>query len=94
MEETYIDFALFKLLKSRFQEHLLEPANQRTIFSGKFGSGKTIFLNDFFKENKSLFLPIVLHPVNYSIASNEDIFEYIKYDILLELLPHLDLSKF
>ncbi len=32
------------------------------------------------------YFPIFINPVNYSIASNEDIFELIKFDILFQIL--------
>ena len=71
----------------RFFEHLNFEDNEHIVFSGAFGIGKTYFLNQFFKEiKKDEFECFYLTPVNYSIASNEDIFEYIKYDIVFELL--------
>ncbi|PKK35543.1 hypothetical protein BWI96_16725 [Siphonobacter sp. SORGH_AS_0500] len=70
-----------------FQDHLKIDKNDRIIFSGRFGSGKTSFLNTFFEENAD-YIPIFLYPVNYSVASNEDIFELIKYDILIEILSN------
>lgn len=76
-----------------FKEHL--DINERTIFSAKFGDGKTFFLNEFKKEysdenkkkvdKKEKYYFITLYPVNYSVAENQDIFEYIKRDILLQL---------
>ncbi len=70
---------------SRFEKHISDSDNSRIFFSGIFGIGKTYFLNDFFKDNES-YESIFLRPVNYSIASNEDIIDYIKYDIAFELL--------
>lgn len=67
----------------RFCIHL--ENNQRTIFSAKFGDGKTYFLNKYIAQHEYDTLFIVLHPINYSVASNEDVFEYIKRDILVEL---------
>lgn len=69
------------------------------ILSAKFGDGKTFFLqkiresDDFLKEYKIF----TLYPVNYQVAQNEDVFEYIKRDILLQLdkehlLPHVDID--
>jgi|TARA_R110000868_G_scaffold125511_8_gene331615 hypothetical protein len=71
--------------KKQFKEHLGIANNNRIIFSGAFGTGKTYFLEKFFKDHES-FEAIHLFPVNYSVASNEDIFELIKYDILFKLL--------
>lgn len=70
-----------------FDKHLSLNDNERIIFSGKFGSGKTTFLNDFFnQEGYKNYHVIKLYPIHYSISSNEDIFEYIKFDILFQLL--------
>lgn len=76
-----------------FKEHL--NINERTIFSAKFGDGKTFFLNEFKKkysdknneniDEKEKYYFITLYPVNYSVAENQDIFEYIKRDILFQL---------
>ena len=68
---------------NRFERHL--EHNPRTIFSAKFGDGKTYFLNEYIRERRHRTKFIVLHPINYSVATNEDIFEYIKRDILVEL---------
>lgn len=70
--------------KDRFAEHLQPENNQRIIFSGQFGSGKTYFLEEFFKEHKE-YEAFFLSPVHYSVSRNEDVFEYIKYDILISL---------
>ncbi len=70
------------------------------ILSAKFGDGKSFFLQkiredvETFKEYEF----ITLYPVNYVVAPNEDIFEYIKRDILvqlvrLKLLNKIDLNK-
>ena len=64
--------------KIEFNELLLDNEINKILFSGKFGTGKTTFLRDFFIEYASDFTPIFLYPVNYSVAGNEDIFEYIK----------------
>lgn len=72
-------------LKQKFANHLEVPFNDRIIFSGPFGTGKTYFLNSFFKDNISYNI-IHLFPVNYSVATNEDIFELVKFDILFALL--------
>ncbi len=68
----------------KFKEHLEIKNNSRVLFSGKFGIGKTYFLKEFFKVNQEY---EVFHfsPVNYQINSNEDISEFLKYDILVEL---------
>ncbi len=87
----------------KFTNHLNVPFNDRIIFSGPFGTGKTYFLEKYFEENSN-YNVIHLFPVNYSVASNEDVFELIKYDILFELLgldvdfehieiPHIEFLK-
>lgn len=68
----------------QFEEHLKE--NCRTIFSAHFGDGKTWFLNKFIESKTDRYEFIVLYPVNYQIAPNEAIMEYIKRDILFQLI--------
>lgn len=82
-------------VSKRFEEHLAIPNNNRIIFSGKFGIGKTWFLNEFFKERKEAFNKILISPVNYAVSSNEDIFELIKADIIKDLFVtgKIDLKK-
>lgn len=69
-----------------FRQHLDEPRNQRIIFSGAFGVGKTHFLGDYFTHHAAEYVAVKLSPVNYSVSANEDIFRLIKYDVLFELL--------
>jgi hypothetical protein len=71
--------------KKQFLAHLSLLNNNHIIFSGAFGTGKTYFLEKFFEENET-YEAIHIYPVNCSVASNEDIFELIKYDILFKLL--------
>lgn len=71
----------------RFLQFLSEENNNNIIFSGIYGIGKSYFINDFFNnQHTDKYIPIFLTPVKYSVANNEDIFEYIKVDILLQLL--------
>ena len=70
----------------KFESHLKIKNNTRILFSGKFGIGKTYFLNEFFENKKEDYEAFHLFPVNYQITSNENIIEYLKYDILVELL--------
>lgn len=69
-----------------FYEHM--KANPRTILSSKFGDGKSYFLKEFkdaeFVKKDYVFLTI--YPVNYQVASNEDIFSLIKRDVIYQLL--------
>jgi hypothetical protein len=76
-----------------FKKHLQEQDNERIIFSAPFGAGKTYFLREFFEESAAQYLTVKLAPVNYSIASNEDIFKLIKFDILFELLAHHGITQ-
>lgn len=69
-----------------FNEHISFKGNSRILFSGPFGIGKTTFINRYFSEKNNEYFPIFLRPVNYIVASNEDIFKLIKHDILFHLL--------
>ena len=69
---------------TRFQQHL--ENNRQTVLSAKFGDGKTYFLNEYIKQHEEDTFFVVLHPVNYVVSPNEDIFEYIKRDILCSLV--------
>lgn len=68
----------------QFSEHL--ATNDRTVFSARFGDGKSYFLNEFITSKKDEYEFIVLYPVNYQIAPNDAVMEYIKRDILLQLI--------
>ena len=92
MAEVYYQ-EVFEYPIKEFKAHLENALNERILFSGKYGIGKTRFLDDFFKtENQveifgeDLFEVYKICPINYSIASNEDILKYIKYDLIIELL--------
>lgn len=75
-----------------FKKHLQIPNNTRILFSGPFGSGKTYFMERFFEQNETDYIKIKINPIHYSVASNEDIFELIKYDILFELLGRQEIE--
>lgn len=89
MSSTELTYSIFKIpiseLFPKFKEHLDIPNNKRIFFSGKFGIGKTYFLNDFFNSSQD-YEVFHLFPVNYQISSNEDVVEFLKYDILVELI--------
>ena len=81
----------------KFAQYL--EKTDRIILSAKFGDGKTYLLNELRKDeamqNKYEFFTI--YPVNYSVAKNEDVFEYIKRDIIVQLherklLENIDLN--
>jgi len=89
-EEYFIDISE---LKDEFRDHLDLEQNERIVFSARFGNGKTTFLKIFF-ENNNDYKTIHIYPIHYSVASNEDIFELIKYDILFKLITtELDLDE-
>lgn len=75
----------------RFHQHL--SRNPQTILSAKFGDGKTYFLNEYIRQHEADTFFVVLHPVNYVVSPNEDIFEYIKRDILCALMQTEELQK-
>ena len=79
-----------KGLFPKLEEHLDIQGNRRVVFSGAFGIGKTYFLNEFFEEHKEEYECFHLFPVNYQIGSNEDIIQFLKYDILVELTKKYD----
>ena len=70
----------------------------RVIFSAKFGDGKTQFLKEVAQnEEFKGYQFFTIYPVNYVVAENADIFEYVKRDILLQmakadLLNSIDLN--
>ena len=75
----------------RFEQHLAQ--NPQTILSAKFGDGKTYFLNEYIRQHEADTFFVVLHPVNYVVSPNEDIFEYIKRDILCALMHTEELQN-
>ena len=76
----------------RFYEHL--NAHERTILSAKFGDGKTYFSQKFMEDEKVKegYTFLTLYPVNYQVAENRDIFELIKYDLLIQMFAQKILS--
>lgn len=88
-----LDLKLFEAPAISFAKHLDLPDNSRIIFSGMYGAGKSTFINHFFSDEVQLqyfnikrYNVIHLYPVNYTISTNEDIFKYIKIDILNYIL--------
>lgn len=75
----------------RFEQHL--DQNSQTILSAKFGDGKTYFLNEYIHRHEADTFFVVLHPVNYVVSPNEDIFEYIKRDILCSLVHRSEFQE-
>lgn len=80
---------------TNFRNFINARVNSRILFSGAFGQGKTTFLNFFFDEaHKNDYTVFRVFPVNYSVSSNEDVFRYIKSDILFQLLGRdIDFDK-
>lgn len=74
------------ILFDSFDDYL--ATNDKGILSAEFGSGKSYFLSKYIQseraKNKYMFIPI--YPIHYQVAENKDIFEYIKRDILLQLI--------
>lgn len=70
-------------------------SSDRIILSAKFGDGKTYFLNELTKDKKlsKKYEFFTVYPVNYSVATNEDIFEYIKRDIILQMHERNELDN-
>lgn len=60
--------------------------NCRGILSARFGDGKSFFLNEVKRQLSDKYLFLTIYPVNYQVVENKDIFEYIKRDILLQIL--------
>ena len=77
----------------RFQNHLDEKNNFRIIFSGKYGIGKSYFLNNFFDTRQEQYNKFLISPVNYAVSSNEDIFELIKVDLIMQLFERGMIKK-
>lgn len=80
--------------KEEFREFLDQIGNNKIVLSAPFGSGKTTFLREFFDTEKNRTdRAIFVYPINYSVVSNEDIFELIKYDILSQMLRWDDITN-
>lgn len=66
-----------------FEKHL--KCHPRAILSARFGDGKSFFLAAMEKKLKNRCTFLKVYPVNYQVAENQDIFEYIKRDLLFQL---------
>lgn len=69
-----------------FKNHLDLIGNKRILFSGPFGTGKSTFLEEFSEKEDEDFFYLKIFPVNYSVSANEDVFELIKFDLLMQLM--------
>lgn len=84
MQELYAGFKL----------HLDITGNSKVFFSGKYGTGKTTFLKDFFEYHSGAYDVYHLYPINYQVKTNDDVIDLLKYDILVKLLQnHPDAFK-
>jgi len=81
-----MEYLEMNLPAKKFVAHLTNPKNTKILFSSAFGQGKSTFLDLYFKTQANNYSAFKVFPVNYSVASNEDIFKYIKSDILSQLL--------
>jgi hypothetical protein len=84
--KTPIEIISTRNQENTFFNHFSRSENKRILFSAPFGQGKTTFLNLFFLTQKNKYNCFNLFPTIYSIASNKDILEYMKHDILFQLL--------
>lgn len=75
-----------KEILNDFKQHLEFGANKRILFSGPFGTGKSTFLKEFSEKENDQFFYLKIFPVNYSVSANEDVFELIKFDLLLQIM--------
>ena len=66
-------------------KHKLER-EPRVVLSAGFGDGKTYFLKRFSEKYQSDYHFFTIDPAQYVIGTNEAIFEYIKRDLLYQLV--------
>ena len=85
MEENKI-LITTQYVREKFKEHICAPNNYRLLFSGKYGSGKTYFLQEYFDINKDKYETFHLFPTNYAVSSNEDIVKLLQFDIMYEII--------
>ena len=83
-ENEIFDSSLSESLN--FEDFYNIKNNTKILFSAPFGQGKTTYLKYFFDGKRDSVELFRLFPVNYSVSHNEDIFQYIKCEILLQLL--------
>ncbi len=80
------DIIKFVKLEERFTDALEDDGNRQILFSGPFGSGKTTFLRSFFEKYGSDYEAIHIFPINYALHTNTDVYEILKFDLILELI--------
>ena len=69
-----------------FYQHLNAADVSRTIFSVKLGEGKNEFIDKFKEKYNDRYTFYTLSPINYEVAANEQIVEYVKRDLLFPLV--------
>jgi len=67
-----------------FHHHV--ALNRNVILSGAFGSGKSYMLDEFKKTYYDEFNTITIYPINYAVSDSADIMEYIKHDVIFQLV--------
>ena len=85
-------FDIYEYVNLKFEEFLEDENNEKVFLSGEFGMGKTTFINQFFEEKRDVFNVVKLYPVNYAVSPNKDIFRYIKFDILTQLIVNYNIE--
>jgi len=83
--KTLIEFDI-ESVKKDFEIFLNQIHNEKILFTGKYGIGKTYFLKNFFEKNDR-YECFHLFPINYQINDKcIDIIDLLKYDILIDLI--------
>ena len=70
---------------SDFSDFIEIEDNHRIFFSARFGTGKTYFLEKFFENKAEEYDDYFLSVAKYQILSNEDVLDFIRYDLLVKL---------
>ena len=68
-------------------------STDRAIISARFGDGKSTFLKEFSEKSKDEYILFTINPLHYQVADNKDIFEYIKRDVLLQILSYAEFNE-
>lgn len=69
-----------------FYNHLNAADVNRTIFSVKLGERNSEFIERFKEKYSNQYAFYTLTPINYEVAMNEQILEYVKRDLLFQLI--------
>ncbi|MDE0243544.1 MAG: P-loop NTPase fold protein [Candidatus Kaiserbacteria bacterium] len=73
-------------LFDHFKHHLEMLRNSRILFSGKFGIGKTFFIERFFKQYEEYYFWVRLRPTAYQIVGSEVLIETMKEDLMISIM--------